>query len=53
MRKSDFYLRYKTDFYKVTSYIETITDKENNKYMIGFHNKGKYGWGQLISKMAC
>lgn len=46
MRKSDFYLRYKNDFHKVTGYIEIVTDQENNKYVIGFHNEGKYGWGR-------
>lgn len=37
MKKSNFYLRYKTGFHLVNGYIDTITDDHGNKFIIGFH----------------
>lgn len=44
MKKSDFHIRYKNGFNKVSGYIELITDKQNNKIMIGFHNVPGMWW---------
>lgn len=44
MKKSDFYLRYKNSFHRVSGYIGYITDKHGNKVMIGYHNIPNWWW---------
>lgn len=44
MKKSDFYIRYKNSFHKVTGYIETIKNPQNKTIMIGFHKVSPNMW---------
>lgn len=59
MRKREFYIRYKNGFEKVSGYVETITDKQNKKITVGFHNVPGLWWcathlesGLLLSRHA-
>lgn len=44
MKKREFYIRYKNGFEKVSGYIETITDKQDKKITVGFHNVPGLWW---------
>lgn len=48
MKKGDFYIRRKMGFYRVTGYIDTITDRQGQSYLVGFHRANigyKMTWG--------